>query len=111
MSHLKSYILGYVLSLALTIEAYLLVVQHTFSVSVVVITILGLCIAQLLVQLFFFLHIDRAAQAPWNIFALLFMGLVVSIVVFGSLWIMKNLNYHMLTPAETTQYMRRNADL
>ncbi len=108
----KSYTIGFVLSLALTIEAYLLVANHTFAPSVVVLTVLVLAIVQLLVQLFFFLHLDRATKSPWNIIMFLFMGLVVSILVFGSLWIMRGLDYNMTTrgrsPAQTDQEIRRD---
>jgi cytochrome o ubiquinol oxidase operon protein cyoD len=100
------------LSLALTIEAYLLVVNHSFSASILIGVILALAITQLLVQLFYFLHLDQAVRAPWNILIFLFMGLVVSIVVFGSLWIMQNLNYNMSTrgqtPAQIDQYIQHD---
>lgn len=106
-----SYVSGFLLSIALTVEAYLLTVSHTFSSHVLMIVVLLLAIVQLLVQLLFFLHLDRAAKSPWNIIIFLFMGLVVSILVFGSLWIMQNLNYHMQSPAKTDQYMQRNEGL
>lgn len=100
----RSYTIGFVLSLALTIEAYLLITGNTFSSPALVSLVLVLAIIQLLVQLFFFLHVDRAAKFPWNIIVLLFTGVVVGIVVFGSLWIMQNLNYnmspHKLSPAQ-----------
>lgn len=97
---LRSYAIGYILSIALTLEAFVIVRNHTFSVGVAAIVILALAIVQLLVQLFFFLHLDKAFKAPWNIIVFSFMALVVSIVVFGSLWIMSNLDYHMTSPAE-----------
>jgi cytochrome o ubiquinol oxidase operon protein cyoD len=97
---LRTYVIGFVL-----------VVSHTFSPSKLIIIVLVLAVVQLVVQLFFFLHLDRMARSPWNIIILLFMGIVVSILVFGSLWIMQNLNYHMQTPAQINQYMQKNADL
>ncbi len=108
---IRSYTIGFVLSIALTLEAFILVLNHSFSHPVVLVLILIMAVVQLLVQLFFFLHLDRAAKAPWNIIVLLCMGVVISIVVFGSLWIMQNLNYHMLSPAETEKYMQKNEDL
>ena len=111
MKDLRSYIIGFVLSLALTLEAYALVTSGLYSAGVTVTLILLLAIIQLLVQLFFFLHLDRAIRAPWNIVMLLFMGMVVAIVVFGSLWIMQNLNYHMQSPAQKEEYMLENEDL
>ncbi|HEX8182465.1 MAG TPA: cytochrome o ubiquinol oxidase subunit IV [Candidatus Saccharimonadales bacterium] len=100
---LRSYVIGYVLSLVLTIEAFLLVTNHTFSSSVIITTVIVLAIIQLFVQLFFFLHLDRAAKAPWNISLFLFMVLVVLIIVLGSLWIMGHLHYNMTSPAELDQ--------
>ena len=104
----KSYTFGFLLSLALTYEAYQLVVSHSFSSGRLIAVALGLAIVQLLVQLFFFLHFDRARKPAWNILVFLFMTLVVSILVYGSLWIMQNLNYHMKSPAQTEQYLKNN---
>jgi len=39
------------------------------------------------------------------------MVLIVVIVVGGSLWIMKNLNYRTMTPAETNTYLRDHEGL
>lgn len=113
--NLRSYTIGFLLSLALTLEAYLLVVHHTFSAVGLTITVLILAIVQLLVQLFFFLHLDRSVRAPWNIIIFMFMGMIVSIVVFGSLWIMHNLNYQMKnrmqSPGQSKKYMKDNEGL
>ncbi len=107
----RSYSIGFLFSLALTVEAYLLVRGHTFPSDWTVVIVLALAIVQLLVQLFYFLHFDRAAKASWNIVAFLFMALVISIIVFGSLWIMQNLNYRMRSPSDTNTYIHRNEDL
>ena len=101
------YVIGYILSLALTIEAYLLTVNGTFSPKVVIAAVVGLAIVQLMVQLFYFMHFDRMVRAPWNIVMFLFMAMVVAIVVFGSWWIMENLDYHTTSPAKTEEYMKR----
>lgn len=110
-SSIRSYTIGFVLSLALTVEAFLVISGRHFSTGSAITIVLALAIVQLLVQLFFFLHLDRLAKAPWNIIILLFTGLVVAIVVYGSLWIMSNLNYHMMTPSQTEQYMRSHEGL
>ena len=102
---LLSYSIGFILSLLLTVEAYLVVVNNSFASEAAISIILGLAVVQLFVQLFFFLHLDKATRAPWNIILLGFMAVVVAIVVFGSLWIMRNLDYHM-TPAETDRYIQ-----
>jgi len=92
-----SYVVGFVSSIVLTFVAYILVVNHVlFGVGLVAV-IVGLAIIQLFVQLFFFLHLGNEAKPRWNLMALLFAAMVVVIVVFGSLWIMNNLNYNMMT--------------
>jgi cytochrome o ubiquinol oxidase operon protein cyoD len=90
----RSYTTGFGLSLILTIGAYLLVAHDVFSGWSLVFALAGLAIAQLLVQLIFFLHLGRESRPRWNLTVMLFAVMVVSIVVFGSLWIMKNLNYN-----------------
>ncbi len=100
-----SYTLGFVLSIALTIFAYLLVTRRVFSGWGLVYAVVGLAIVQLFVQMFFFLHLGRGKDRRWNLLAFVLMLIIVFIVVAGSLWIMQNLNYRM-TPKQMNQYMR-----
>lgn len=108
---LTSYIVGFILSLALTGEAYLLAVDHTFHLMQLIVILLLLAVAQLFVQLFFFLHLDRAIKAPWNIVAFLFMVITVLTVVLGSLWIMQHLDYSHAGSEQSSEYLHRNEDL
>jgi cytochrome o ubiquinol oxidase operon protein cyoD len=66
--------------------------------------IIALAIAQVLVQLFFFLHLGKETRPRWKLAVLLTMLIVLGILVFGSLWIMQNLNYHM-SPDQMNSYM------
>lgn len=100
-----SYVIGFVLSLALSLVAYFLVAKQMLSSQSVVIWIIGLAVAQLLVQLTFFLHLGRESKPRWNLIVLLFALLVLLILVLGSLWIMNNLNYHVDSPQETNTYI------
>ena len=59
-----------------------------------------LAIAQMGVHLVFFLHITTGPDNTNNVLALAFGVLIVTLVVAGSLWIMANLNDHMMPPAE-----------
>lgn len=102
---LASYATGFIFSLVLTIEAYLMVVNHVFAGSVLIGTIAAMAILQFLIQLFFFLHLDNEPKPRLNLQVLLFALLVLLIVVFGSLWIMSHLDYHSMTPEETTKYI------
>ena len=93
--------MGFLLSIAFTLGAYYVVERHSvsghldFSHAMILWTISLLAIAQLGVQLFFFLHLGSESKPRWNLLAFLFALLVVVIVVFGSVWIMHNLDYNM----------------
>jgi len=54
-----------------------------------------LAIAQLLVQLFFFLHLGRGQNKHWSAAILGFALFVIAVVVGGTLWIMSNLQNNM----------------
>jgi cytochrome o ubiquinol oxidase operon protein cyoD len=98
-----SYSVGFGLSLALTLVAYISVTQDIASGWALIFILTGLALVQLLVQLLFFLHLGRESKPRWNFQVMLFAAGVVLIVVFGSLWIMKNLQYNhskSLTPQE-----------
>lgn len=97
---LRSYIIGFGLSIVLTLVAYILVANEMLSGRGLVAVIIGLALIQLFVQLFFFLHLGKEGRPRWNLTSLLFAALVVVIVVIGSLWIMYNLDYHSMDSDE-----------
>ncbi|HEY8998920.1 MAG TPA: cytochrome C oxidase subunit IV family protein [Candidatus Saccharimonadales bacterium] len=103
----KAYISGYALSLVLTALAYALVRQHAYTRDVLLGLIVGLALVQFGVQLVCFLHLGRGR---WKSLAFWMMTLVVLILVFGSLWIMQNLNVRM-TPQQMNQYMQSQDSL
>ena len=98
---IRPYLLGFVLSVGLTLAAYGFVNGRWLVGWTAVLAIVVLAIAQLMVQLIYFLHLGRESKPRWNLMVLSFAAIVVLIVVFGSLWIMNNLNYHMMSSAET----------
>jgi len=107
--NLTSYTVGFVLSILLTLAAYFSVTQHIFTGNALIIFIAILALVQLVVQLFFFLHLNKM-KSRWNAVIFWFMLLIVAILVGGSLWIMKNLNYNM-TPAQINAYMNNQDSL
>ncbi len=92
----RSYIIGFVLSIVLTLAAYFLVTEHVLAGWTLIFAIIGLSIVQVLVQLLFFLHLGQESKPYWNLISFLFMVLVVGIVVAGSLWIMYNLDERVM---------------
>lgn len=99
---IKNYFIGFVLSLFLTVSIFLFVmsiadgrlaVTNNFAIALVV----GVALLQLFVQVIFFLHLGgKSSSQRWHTLAFAFMGLVVLIIVVGSLWIMGNLDYNMM---------------
>ncbi|OGY99505.1 MAG: cytochrome o ubiquinol oxidase subunit IV [Candidatus Liptonbacteria bacterium RIFCSPLOWO2_01_FULL_52_25] len=96
---MKSYIVGFAASLALTLTAYFAIVGQWFTGQLSVVLIVGLAIAQFVVQLFFFLHIGKESGPRWNLAALVSTIGVLVIVIAGALWIMGHLNYNMMPGA------------
>ena len=94
--NLRSYSTGFILSVLLTAVSFLLVMSGTFSHPVVLTGIFLAAIAQILVHLHYFLHLDSSSATRWNILALIFTVLIMLLFVGGSLWIMYSLNYRMM---------------
>lgn len=92
----KSYIVGFILSIVLTVIPYYLVVNGAMSNEGLVVTVLVIAVAQLLVQVIYFLHLSFKPQDRENTLSFLFTMIVVLILVIGTIWIMWNLNYNMM---------------
>jgi len=100
-----SYFIGFILSLVFTIIPYHIVVNDVVS-GWTLMAVLGVfAIAQLMIQLVFFLHIGSERRPHWNLLVFLFMVLVVAIVAVGSLWIMYNLDYNMMSGHQVEEHL------
>jgi cytochrome o ubiquinol oxidase subunit IV len=93
---LKSYLTGFVLSLILTAIPFALVMSGTLSPSVILAGILSAGVVQILVHLYYFLHLNASSGMRWNVLAMVFTLLIMILFVGGTLWIMSNLNYRMM---------------
>lgn len=85
---LKSYTIGFVLSIVLTIIPLVVVMNDMMSMTGATILILIMAALQFIVQLVFFMHIREEEKPRYNLMALL-LGLVILVtIVAGSIWIM-----------------------
>lgn len=91
---ISAYMVGFLLSLYLTLTAYYLVVKEMFPPFTLTVAIVTLALVQFAIQVVFFLHVGEETKPRWNIKTFAYMLLVVVILVVGSLWIMANLDYH-----------------
>lgn len=104
----RTYVYGFVLSLTFTVGAYALVVQHLVSAFVAIPLILILACLQVLVQVLNFLHVSGAASSRERLVALACTGIIMLILVLGSMWIMTNLETRMMPAQENMEtYMQR----
>ncbi|HVS78252.1 MAG TPA: cytochrome o ubiquinol oxidase subunit IV [Steroidobacteraceae bacterium] len=90
----RSYVIGFLLAIALTAVPFGLVMSHASVGTPLIITVFAL--AQIMVHIVYFLHVDRSEEQRWNLMALLFTGIVVCIILGGSIWIMHNLYVNMM---------------
>ncbi|MDE3045972.1 MAG: cytochrome o ubiquinol oxidase subunit IV [Verrucomicrobiota bacterium] len=96
----KTYWLGFLLSVALTLAAYFSVEAHLFSRTAVLGLIFGFGFLQVIVQMILFLHLGHEKKPHWNFLTFSFMLAVLLILVFGSLWIMWTLDYNVMSMPE-----------
>jgi cytochrome o ubiquinol oxidase operon protein cyoD len=85
---LKAYVIGFILSIVLTIIPIALVLNHALERKPLIAVIVGFAVVQFLVQLFFFMHIREGEKPRFNAMALV-LGMVITLtIVAGSMWIM-----------------------
>ena len=107
MHTLRSYIIGYVLSILFTLAAPALFLWHLSTYHLfpthleLRVSFVILALLQLAVQLFFFLNINAQKEQRWNVAALAFALCIVTILVGGTLWIMYNLQHGQDTQVGT----------
>ena len=92
----ESYLAGFILSLALTVLPYLMVVDRGLPAQTLVAGVILFALFQLLVQSVSFLHLKWNSEARWNFVTFLFTLMVVAILVVGSLWIMAHLDHNTM---------------
>lgn len=108
---LKSYLIGFVGSLLLTMTAYLMVRYGQIDKPLMIGLLAFLALAQFAVQLIYFLHIGKEFSPRLKLIVLVFMVTIVFILVGGSIWIMNNLTGRMMSNKQMVQYMNNQDNL
>lgn len=102
----RTYVLGFLFSLALTLGAFVLVVYHVASAAVIVPLVLIAACIQFMVQVLNFLHLSGEPSSRERLIALGCFTIIMLILVLGSMWIMVNLDARMVPEAaEMEMYM------
>ncbi|MBU0526495.1 MAG: cytochrome o ubiquinol oxidase subunit IV [Pseudomonas mandelii] len=92
----KSYAIGFILSVILTVIPFALVMYPTLPKSITLMIVLAFAVIQVLVHLVYFLHLDRSAAQRNNVIAFVFAAIVIVLLVGLSLWIMFSIHTFMM---------------
>lgn len=89
----RGYMTGFVLAVVLTAIPFWLVMgdvldNHILTIAIIV----ALGAVQIGVHMLFFLHVDAQGEQGWTLLSLLFTGMLIVILLVGSLWIMFHLH-------------------
>jgi len=107
---LLMYAVGFCLSIILTLIAFGITELHVnsghieISHAVLLPALIVLALTQLIVQLFFFLHLGGEKNPRWNLFFFISTFGLILLVFIASLWIMNHLNYNMM-PDKSTEFI------
>jgi cytochrome o ubiquinol oxidase operon protein cyoD len=90
-----SYLIGAVLSVALTLASFAIVAYHLVPPGWVIGTLALLALVQIVVHFRFFMHIDLKKSHRDDLQLILFTGLIVVLMVGGTLWILASQHARM----------------
>ena len=92
----KQYMIGFILSVILTIIPFGMVMSGGFGRGILITVISITAVAQILVQLIYFLHMNSSSEQRWNVIAFVYTILTIAILLVGSVWIMNYLHSNMM---------------
>ena len=92
----KQYTIGFILSVILTVIPFGMVMAVGFGRGIVMAVIAITAVAQVLVQLVYFLHMNSSSEQRWNVIAFIYTVLCIAVLLVGSVWIMNYLHYNMM---------------
>lgn len=104
----KGYLIGFFLSVVLTAIPFWLVMSKVLpSSGITALVILGFAMVQIIVHMFYFLHMNTRVEGGWSMLALLFTAVLVLIMLSGSIWVMYHLNTNMMPVHDMTEMRNR----
>lgn len=92
----KEYVTGLILSIVLTVIPFFLVMTGVWGDTATLVAIVVTAIAQVLVQMIFFLHMNGSSSQSWLTISALYTVFILVAVIIGSIWIFEHLNHNLL---------------
>lgn len=94
--NVKQYTIGFILSIILTVIPFGMVMAGGFSRGLLVTVIAITAVAQVLIQLVYFLHMNSSSEQRWNVIAFVYTIVCIAVLLIGSVWIMNYLHLNMM---------------
>lgn len=92
----KDYVIGFVLSVILTVIPFWLVLGNVLPTETTRYVIMGFAAVQVVVQMLYFLHMNSKSEGGWNMMALILTVILLVIVLAGSIWVMAHMDANMM---------------
>ncbi|TKC85860.1 cytochrome o ubiquinol oxidase subunit IV [Trinickia terrae] len=93
----RGYVIGFVLSVILTVAAFGLVIGGVWAPGPSMIVLAVLAFVQILVHLVCFLHMGvKSSQQRWDSLAFGYTVLCVLFLIVGTVWVMHNVAMNMM---------------
>jgi len=94
---LRDYVIGFVLSVILTVIPFWLVMGDVLASKVMTVgLVMAFGAVQMIVHMVYFLHMKRSSEGGWIVMSLLFTVVIILIALVGSLWVMYHMNTNMM---------------
>ncbi len=104
----RDYLKGFIFSVILTVIPFYFVMTGAISnVPTLIAIIFGLGAVQVLVHVFYFLHVTVSAEDGWQAMSIVFTVIILVIVLAGSVWVMVHLHENMLPAHEQIERVRQ----
>ena len=96
-STFSGYMTGFVLSVILTAIPFWLVMAKVIADRNTAVLVLGgFAVAQILVHMVCFLHMNGKIEGGWTLLSTLFTVIFVAVGIAGTLWVMFHMNANMM---------------
>lgn len=100
-STFSGYMVGFVLSIILTAIPFWLMMNHVIaSRNMTVLVLGGFAVAQILVHMVCFLHLNGKLEKGWTMLSTIFTVVFLGIGITGTLWVMFHMNANMMPAHE-----------
>ena len=100
---MRDYVIGFLLSVVLTAIPFWLVMGGVLPKALTGYVIMGFAVAQIVVHMIYFLHLNGKSDEGWTMVALIFTLILVVITLVGSLWVMYHMNTNMMPMPDPSQ--------